>query len=606
MNELNDAQYLQLQARVNNIPWEQLEKFLSWTYKGRSLSINDFPGATANRQQQINDFFKNRPNPLEQQEWAEIQKCNSAQTLSDYQLLAAKLGAYINRWSLQVPSGSHIAEAKAVLQDTNDAIVEYTRKLEESEWEKVDYFNISSLEVFYKKFPHTLHKDDIDNGIFGLAKSMPLSDLVAALNRYKTIFPDGLHIAEIDAIINAALRWNNVRNSGDIYTVFSYIKDYPTSSFLNDAEMLLMELKGREIARMKKEFNDYPRTTLLDFVNRGIFPEHELIYNEVATDRSLEILRNYSEIREGLPVLDDIIPQCSTECFPDHTDIFMFGIPATGKSCILAGLLGTDALNYDSVVSGGPYADALSNFIECNCPPDPTKKNYLTAIKAQINVGSRVHLFDLVEMAGEEFAEKISNNPEGHISFEDMGTGATELLKTENKKIFFIIVDPTKNVIRFTTQEEHTDANGNVFYTPKTIIINQKNSLKRMVDLFNQPENENVMRKVDAIHFIVTKADTLGDTYDEREEKTAELLRKTYGNAIRTLKEICEKYGINRATNGVPHAFPFSLGRFYVGNIFEYDDTDSNIILGVMKGNTGAIRKETFYDKFKKVMNNGF
>lgn len=127
-----------------------------------------------------------------------------------------------------------------------------------------------------------------------------------------------------------------------------------------------------------------------------------------------------------------------------------------------------------------------------------------------------------------------------------------------------------------------------------------------MIDLFNQPENEAVMKKVDAIHFIVTKADTIGKTREERLDKAVELMNRNYSDAIETLKEVCERYGINRATNGVPYVFPFSLGEFYIGNICEYDATDSSSIIDVMKGNTMAIRKETFWDKFKAIMNKGF
>lgn len=617
MNELNDAQYSQLQARVNSMPWEQFEKYLLWTYKGKPLSDTDFPAATANRRQQIRDYINNQPNPQEQQEWDEIQGSYNAQTFSDYQLLEAKLGAYITHWDSQCPVVNHIEEAKKKLREVQDAMRENTRKLEEGEWGNMDHFSINSLEVFYRKFPYTQHKEDIDKEIFVLSKNKPLTELVGALNHYKVLFPDGSYISEADKIIKAAMEWNAVRNGiGNktdmdkiniyINTVFDYIKNHPNSSFLNDAQVLLMDLKGREIVRMKKEFNNYSRDALLAYVNRGIFTEQELIYNGVATDRSLEILRNYEEIRGGLPVLNNIIPQCSTKCFPNHTDIFMFGIPSTGKSCILAGLLGTNALNYDSVVSGGPYADALTNFIECNCPPDPTRMNYLTTIKAQIRVEKKTHPFNLVEMAGEEFADKISKNSRGEICFEDMGTGATELLKVENRKIFFLIVDPTRNIIKFIKEEKHQDDNGNTFYEPQEILINQRESLKRMVDLLNQPENENIMKKVDAIHFIVTKADTLGSTYDERKEKAAEFLRKSYGDAIGTLKVVCEKYGINRSTNKVPYVFPFSLGQFYVGNIFEYDDADSNTILEVMKGNTAAIKKESFWDKLRRLMNKGF
>ena len=206
-------------------------------------------------------------------------------------------------------------------------------------------------------------------------------------------------------------------------------------------------------------------------------------------------------------------------------------------------------------------------------------------------------------MAGEEFAIKIANNPDNEPNFEDMGTGATDLLQSENKKIFFLVVDPTKDIIRFRVQDEVIDESGNVTYSSRVIVINQKHTLKRMVDLFAQPENASVMKKVEAIHFIVTKSDTIGNTEQQRIDNAVDLMKSKYANAIATLKDVCAHYGINRATNGAPHVFPFSLGQFYIGNICEYDDTDSSTIIRVMRGNTPAIRKVTFWDRFKNLMN---
>lgn len=607
MSELTKQQYEQLRTRVNSLPWDTLKGFLTWTYEGRELNAGDFPDATGTRKQQIEDYFANptpTPNPGEQAEWADIQSHLHATTLSSMQLLRAKLEAYISRWSVRPPMGNHLQEANDMLVNTIiPGIHGWRQKEEEKDWSEVDHFRVKSLLDFYRKYPETSHKDEIDDEVFGLQKSSrPLEALIAAIQQYKGAFPAGRHVAEADKILDAAILWNQVR-MGDIYAVSDYCRDYPESPFKNDAFTRLMELKNEAVERMKKNYDsEMMRDELLTLLNRHIFTEQELIYNELCTDETLEIIKNWLDVKDSLPKFDDIVTSCRPECFSNHTDVFLFGIPATGKSCLLAGLLETGVLNYDSVVAGGPYADAVVQWMDNCFPPVPTRKNYLTTIKAWLRTENKTHLFDLVEMAGEEFADKIAHNPDGEVYFEDMGTGAAKLLSNDNRKIFFIVVDPTADTVKFFRQEEQTDAEGNIFYTTKSVIVNQKHTLKRMIDLFNQPGNADIMKKVDAIHFIVTKADFLGDDHDARTEKARTLLQSRYSVSIDTLKSICKRFGINRATNEIPYVFPFSLGRFYVGNIVKYDETDSLSLLEIMKGNVKPVKDENFWDKLKKFM----
>ncbi len=593
--ELSTAQYNQLRARVNVMPWQQMEPFLSWTYNGRPLSEQDFPDAQDERKEKIREHFRIQPNQLEQQEWELIQPFMDGTSFGELDILMSKLSSYISNWEHLRPFGNHVDEAKILLQEKEEAL-----------WNQVDIFNIDSLVNYYRRYPSTVHKNEIDDSIYNLSNNTAVVDVIISnMNRYLSIFPDGLHKEDAQAAINSACKWMEIKNEANLYSVHLFIKDNPKSIFLNEARILLHTLKSREIERMKNEFNDYSRMDLMDFIKHGIFTEHELIMHGVATERSIEILNNYEQIQSELPKLDDVIPKCTSECYPEHTDVFMFGIPATGKSCVLAGLFGSGSLIYNSVLAGGAYADALIQFMDCNCPPDPTKKNYLTTIKSEIREGNQTHMFDLVEMAGEEFADKIAHNPEGIVKFEDMGTGAAELLRMPNRKIFFIIVDPTKNTIRFTKEEEITDENGNTYYQNRAISISQKQSLKRMIDMFTLEENQDIMEKVDAIHFIVTKADTLGEAASEREEKAVDLLQSRYRDTIQTLTKLCKDYGINRRTNHRPHVFTFSLGQFYVGNIFEYDNTDSNSIIDVLKASTVPVADENFWHKLRRFLNGG-
>ena len=78
-------------------------------------------------------------------------------------------------------------------------------------------------------------------------------------------------------------------------------------------------------------------------------------------------------------------------------------------------------------------------------------------------------------------------------SFADMGTQAPEILNNGNRKLFFILIDPTSEGREQALQAE---------------AVNRLKSLMfGKVDGRNP--NEAIMRRVEGLHFIVTKADTL-------------------------------------------------------------------------------------------------
>ena len=88
------------------------------------------------------------------------------------------------------------------------------------------------------------------------------------------------------------------------------------------------------------------------------------------------------------------------------------------------------------------------------------------------------------------------------------------------------------------------------------------------------PENAEIMKRVDTIDFIVTKADTLGETVEECKERAKELLQSTYQAPVNALMDLCRQTKrINSATGYRPRVFTFSLGKFYLGGVFDFNDT---------------------------------
>ena len=106
-----------------------------------------------------------------------------------------------------------------------------------------------------------------------------------------------------------------------------------------------------------------------------------------------------------------------------------------------------------------------------------------------------------------------------------MGTGATNLLRNSNRKVFFIIVDCSKEKVKVEYIEQVKDAQ--VYVVDERIrkkYIWQLDILNKFVGLFELPENQEIMKQVDTIHFVVTKAGMLGDVFRFDSSETIQIV----------------------------------------------------------------------------------
>ena len=102
------------------------------------------------------------------------------------------------------------------------------------------------------------------------------------------------------------------------------------------------------------------------------------------------------------------------------------------------------------------------------------------------------------------------------------------------------------------------------------------------------------MKKVDAIHIVVTKADTLKDKRPE------EFLNQYYSGAYAAIQNLCNTGdGVQRDHQPIG----FSIGKLYIGDIFTYDDKASKSILELIKDSTYGDKKKGFLDRVKIWLN---
>lgn len=255
----------------------------------------------------------------------------------------------------------------------------------------------------------------------------------------------------------------------------------------------------------------------------------------------------------------------------------------------------------DMRTNGGPYAAALRQYAHAGRTPGRTMGKFVTTVSGVINSEENGKVSDypvnLIEMSGEEFALRIAETKETNIA--NMGTAATNLLRNDNHKVFFILVDASKPMVKFSYLDREIEDDTEISKYVRSRYISQLDILDKFVALISQPENQEIMNKVDAIHFIVTKGEFMGSG-EERDAKAAELVETQYLSVIEQLKNYCRHTKrINREYDYEPQIMTYSLGKFYLGDVFDYDSTDALKIVDAIRDASQSGNKH----KWRKFVN---
>ncbi len=386
-----------------------------------------------------------------------------------------------------------------------------------------------------------------------------------------------------------------------------YRDNHPDSPFITEVNSTYYKLRDEKLAEMKKNPSEFSKDDVERLIAADIFTQWQLIDEGLVTDESWETLQLDRDLFPNIQDYQREDPNIQAPA--DCTDIYLFGTPGTGKTCLLMGLTGANGQGYtlNMRVQGGPYASALQQYVNAGITPGRTFGRFVTTINGQVNETTRrgnivSHRINLVEMSGEEFALRIAGNQD--VAFTNMGVGATNLLANANRKVFFIIVDSTKDMVKVEYVEEVKDAEGNVIDERiRKKYISQLDILNKFVSLFELPENQDIMKRVDAIHFVVTKADMLGDR-TVRLDRARELLKTKYAGPVEQLKNYCRQTKrINYSTGYKPQVFTFSLGQFFLGDVFKFDTSETIKIVDTIRTVTGGVTERTFWDRVKDMLN---
>ncbi len=616
MPPLTPQQIANLKARCNQINIQ----FVIDAIVSGTVSLDDLP-LTPPRRAHIQNALKNMPNAKEAAEWKKIEALKQ-QGQTD--ALQNSLTQYIQNWSATMPPHNHLEEAKTMVRTLADqnirnewqeatasmqnnanqdayekalnafiqkwsavcpehelvsqaaqCLFDMMGKREEERWKQVNKDNYDHLMAY-------IHQD----GYYGNEAREDLWKVaqrdVATLNRYITDMPDSPHAAEAQQALQSLTVWQQAKQ-GTILDLLAFIHANPTSPMITEALNLIEQKKHMVLSDMRESPEKFKSSDIQAYLTHGIFTGDDLISNGILTEEALNIILNAPNI----PLVSAGIAP-GTQTMADTTDVYFFGVPSSGKTCVLAGLLGSEKwYNIDlAAYNAGNYVNYLDLTRRHGIVPRGTDSNFVALINAAVANPKNLkdlHVVNLIDMAGEDFATKMVSNPDGIITFEDMGIGVTDLMSNNNRKVFFFIIDPSADGMIQLTQRDSQgnpmlDANG----MPIKVPTSQDLLVRKMISMLQQPENSRVLKYVDTIHFIMSKADMLGGRVN-RDQTAVEVFRKNYQTCLNSLISLCQQHGINSATDGRPVLHTFSLGQFYIGGVYQYDPTDSDKLTEVIR-----------------------
>lgn len=480
-----------------------------------------------------------------------------------------------------------------------ESVIEAERMLvahEEQDYASLNE-SLEALKRFILLYPTSKHLREVENRAWSLVDQ----DDKMALTDFLQNFPNSLYVSYAESALEKIRKEEEEEQAWQALdkqnpeAIARFLSCYPEGNNAWAAKEELERLRRMKVEQFRHRIDVKAKYEIKNLIDTRVCEERDFVDTGIVTQTVMERIMERDKRSIQIVQADD--PNLDSP--KGNTDIFFFGIPTSGKTCVLAGLVNRKAKDFSFRTSslGGRYAEQLQTSIDLGIAPAGTRTNYLSLIDSTINdAKGEQHPVSLVEMSGEKVVFKISNNDLESIGFEDMGDGAGRLLANKNRKNIYFVIDSSVDGVTEIRSTENPN---------EIVTASQPQIISRIIDLLLEPRNRSILKLVDTIHFVMTKSDLLDCEPEERKNKATEIVETKYGTELNKLKTLCKDYGINRNYEYTPRVYPFSLGRFMPGNYLEYDRTDSDLLMNVIKASTMSVRKRNVWDNVRDFVNKG-
>jgi len=269
---------------------------------------------------------------------------------------------------------------------------------------------------------------------------------------------------KVEALIEEKIRgrqeeeensWNEIRSSRNINEIEKFILRFPSSKYVLEANELIKRIKdevGKKewiLNSIKNRMHDYNRDTLKSDLEKNIINEIDLI--KIGVPKI--VIDNIRKEKKGLDIIE-----LSEEIPNGYTEVYFWGIPGSGKTCIISSIIKigeeesllNEVIATDNTGSASSYTLQMRNVFKDNLSgvlPQANRKEVTQYIPYNLKSNNKEHPIALIDLSGEVFKaftyENIGENYEDDIELTNTYNRVISYLKGPNKKIHFFIVDST-------------------------------------------------------------------------------------------------------------------------------------------------------------------
>jgi len=454
-----------------------------------------------------------------------------------------------------------------------------------------------------------------DDACFERAKE---SNTIEAYDDYLAKFPEGKHRQEVKELKKKLEFTSQTEDGGDPQPKANPWKGYEKSiekkvfeksqSDITDTEFVdVLEgwLKNGELTRrqlidfIKKDNNLFNRGVIIDLVEKKILSTDDLLEAGIGEDFICAMVNLSEGDKEENEIKEAENP---TSIDNASTEVYFWGIPSSGKSCVMAALMsvlksGDLGIWEPQLCKGGEYMNQLSvlykeNEVSALLSGTPLMSTYEMAfnLTREENWGRRrkktlVHPFTFIDLAGgilflmydyllgknmtkehKDYLETIKNLISGtNDDSESSGTNndsksrkkRTRKKRTTNRKMHCFVIEYGAETWKYKGFDQLTYLEHALQYIEKTHIFENKST--------------------DSIYVIVTKADRANLHGEKLDEEIREyVVNKYYKNFYNRLKGIAKTCEIN---DGEVSIVPFSIGEVKMRSLCRFNDTAAKVLM---------------------------
>ena len=474
-----------------------------------------------------------------------------------------------------------------------------------------------------------------------------------AYQYYLDTYPDGIHRAEarerkkelnsnppiqIDPPVQkdppVSDDWNSV-DKESIPALQAFIETHPDSPHIPEAKRLINKiinknegdsLAGIDMDALIKKINNIqadkkvlnPDETVYNLIISNLSKKNNISMEELVRamtyDKNLlgarVVHKLYDEgylvkedfVKMGVDrafiqhMLDDVRPKSFAQPEPLYeisrfsTEIYFWGIPSSGKSCALGGILSVanngsvaSHMDKDNHCQGYGYMSRLmlqfKNDGSVGTLPEGTSTTATYEMGFDLtDMKGLVHPITCIDLAGEMIRcmykfDSGEDMPEDELRTLDTLTKILVDNRTNNRKMHFFVIE-------YGADDRYYEG------LPQKTYLEAAVSYIKNFEIFK--------RDTDAIFILVSKVDKAPKGAN-RNEVVKEYLQRNYQGFINGLKAICRQNEIN---GGELEIVPFSLGTVCFQNYCQFEDDAAKMVVNKIIERTPGYKQ----DKFHKII----